>query len=311
MRIFEILAPILILIALGAGLARARFLGREFMADLNKLTFWIALPSLIFLSVAKARQPATETLLLFSILFFTTLAAFFVSWVTARLMRLPNAAVGTLVQSAFRGNLLFIGLPVLAYAFADLPEIERSQMMATVLLVIAPLMAIFNVLAVVALQGCHHRFSIANLRPLSRSILRNPLIIACLAGLVFEVFQWPIPLAIDRSLEALGGAAVPIALLCIGGSLTSVSLSGSRVAIGVATAFKLLFTPLVAYAACRFAGVTDDHLRIVLVMAACPTAAAAYIMAKQMNGDEALASGSIALSTVLSGITLAVVLWFT
>jgi predicted permease len=309
MRIFDTLAPILILIALGAGLARWRFLGREFMADLNKLVFWIALPSLIFLSVAKARQPAAETVHLFGILIAVTLTVFVAGWITARALRLPDASVGTLVQCAFRGNLLFIGLPVLSYSFSGLPEAERARIMATALLVIAPLTAIFNVLAVIALQASHHRFTASSLRLLAGSIARNPLILSCVAGALFGATGLPIPLFVDRTLDALGGAAVPVALLCIGGSLTSVSFQGRKHGIALAVAFKAAATPLLAFAICRLASITGADLRIVLVLAACPTAAAAYIMARQMNGDEALASGAIALSTVASAPALALALW--
>ena len=50
MLLVDTLAPLVLLIVLGAGLARIRFLGPAFIADLNKLAFWIALPALLFTS---------------------------------------------------------------------------------------------------------------------------------------------------------------------------------------------------------------------------------------------------------------------
>ncbi len=309
MQIIETLAPILLLLALGAALARGRFLGREFMVDLNRLVFYLALPSLIFMSIATADEPADDTLTLIGVLAATTFLAALLGWVVAvGVLRLPAVVVGTFVQSAFRGNLLFVGLPILTYALANLAGPEWDRAMATIFLAITPIMALYNVLAVVALQASHHRLGRGSLVLMGLSMAKNPLIIACLVGLVFMAAGWAVPVFIGRSLQALGGAAVPVALLCIGGSLQSLQLVGNRRAIIAAALVKVLAGPLIAYGLGLWLGIVGVEMRILLVLSACPTAAAAFIMAKQMRGDESLAAGSIALSTVLSIVSLAVAL---
>ena len=120
-----------------------------------------------------------------------------------------------------------------------------------------------------------------------------------------------LPVFVNRALEALGAAAVPIALFCIGGSLAITSLRGRRSWIVAAALLKVAVLPFLVFALGRLAGLGAPEMRIALVMAASPTAAAAFVMAKQMGGDEALASGSIALSTVLSALSLAAALWVT
>lgn len=309
MHVVETLAPILLLLALGAALARWRFLGREFMTDLNRMVFYLALPSLIFMSVASAEEPADDTLTLVGILAGTTFFTAALGWVIARwALRVPGPVIGTFVQSAFRGNLLFVGLPILTYALADLSEAAFGTAMATIFLVITPTMALFNVLSVIVLQASQQRLDGDSVRLMARSIATNPLIIACAVGLVFMFFSWPVPVFVGRSLEALGGAAVPIALLCIGGSLQSIQLRGNRAAIVASAVVKVFVGPMIAWTLAVFCGVSGTELRIVVVLAACPTAAAAYIMARQMRGDEALAAASIALSTILAIISLAVAL---
>jgi hypothetical protein len=279
------------------------------MVDLNRLVFYLALPSLIFMSIATADEPADDTVVLIGVLAATTFLVALLGWgLAAWVLRLPGPVVGTFVQSAFRGNLLFVGLPILTYALADLAGPERERAMATIFLAITPIMALYNVLAVVALQASHHRLGRASLALMVVSIAKNPLIIACLVGLVFMLAGWSVPVFVGRSLEALGGAAVPVALLCIGGSLHSLQLVGNRWAIMAAAMIKVFAGPLIAYALGRWLGIVGVELRILLVLAACPTAAAAFIMAKQMRGDESLAAGSIALSTLLSVVALAVAL---
>jgi len=309
MPIFDSLAPILLLLALGAALARWKFLGIEFMGDLNRLAFWIALPAMMFQAIAHAGTPGRQTWLLLALLYAGTLLIFGGSWLLGYFLRMPPSTLGAFVQSSYRGNLAYIGVPVLAYAFDALPDFEKSRFMATALLVMAPMTALFNVLAVIALQGPQHTFGATGVRIIIRSILTNPLIIACAAGLIFALLHVPIPRFADRTLEALGGAAVPIALLCIGGSLASIRLQGSRLAIIGATLLKVLAAPLLAFTLCRAFGISGPDLKIALVLSACPTAAAAYIMARQLGGDEHLTSGAIALSTVVAGPVLAIALW--
>ena len=74
---------------------------------------------------------------------------------------------------------------------------------------------------------------------------------------------------------------------------------------------KIAFIPIVVFFLGRFMGFDPYAMRIALVFAACPTAAAAYVMACQMDGDESVASGSIVLSTIFSAVSLTLALLVT
>ncbi len=307
METFAIVAPILLLVLLGAVLARVRFLGTVFIADLNKLAFYIALPALVFHSVAHADKPGPQTLHLFGLLVLVTLVGAAAGWGAALLLGGPPALRGTLAQAAFRGNLAYIGVPVLSYAF-DARGPGREAF-ATGVVVMTALMAFFNILAVVVLKCSSPRR--AGIGDALWAIATNPLLIAGVAGLVVGLAGWRLPLVFDRSLAALAGAAVPIALLCIGGSLALARIHERIPAVVVAALLKTAFVPAVFWVLAPLCGLHSDEIRVGMVLAACPTAAAAYVMAKQMDGDEALASGSIVLSTVLSAASLWIALALT
>jgi predicted permease len=306
MTILETLAPLVLLIVLGAGLAHIKFLGREFMADLNKLAFWIALPALLFTSASHASEPGGQTGLLLGVLLAATFLIIGAAWAVSFLLRLPGSARGTLMQSAFRGNLAYIGIPVLAYSLGG-----DERAMATAVIVMVLLMATYNVLAVIVLQQPNQHTGGADLTRVLKGIATNPLMLAGLLGLAFPFAGIVLPGFVNRALDSLGAAAVPIALLCIGGSLAITPLRGRRSWIIAAALLKVAVLPFLAYGLGRVAGLGPGELRIAMVLAACPTAAASFVMAKQMGGDEALASGSIALSTVLSALSLAAALWMT
>jgi hypothetical protein len=305
-QILETLAPLALLIFLGSVLAHLRFLGETFIADLNKLAFWIALPALVFTSASGGSLASGRVGPIVAVLIGATLLITLLAWAASYALRMPTTARGTLAQSAFRGNLAYIGVPVLANSYGTNSPALAAGVVAMVLT-----MAVYNILAVVVLQASRPSVGGSERRRIVRSIATNPLLIAGLFGLIVPLLHVTLPLFLERTLQSLGAAAVPIALLCIGGSLVIVPLRGRHSWIVAAALLKIAVLPAFVYGLGRLAGFDATALRIALVFAACPTAAASFVMARQMGGDEALASGSIALSTLLSVLSLSAALWLT
>jgi predicted permease len=301
------LLPLILLIATGVLLTRVRMLGPQFAADLNKLAFWVLLPSLLLRESAAATGADATTWRLAIVMLLTTTIVAAGGWLASVLLGIPKAGRGTFVQSAFRGNLGFIGVPVVAASAGELAEPMRSTLISTAVIVMTTTMMYYNILAVTVLQASRPRRSVGA-GALFWPILTNPLLVAGLTGLTLSLTGLGLPVPIARTLEVLGNAAVPIAMLCIGASLSTTRMAGTRSWILWAAIFKVAISPVVAAILIGLAGLGPIHLRVAVVFAATSTAAAAYIMARQMDGDETLASGSIALSTLLSAISLAVAL---
>ena len=133
------------------------------------------------------------------------------------------------MQSAFRGNLAYIGIPLLAYSFSEsAPENNGESPIASAVIVMILTMAVYNILAVVVLQAGSHSTKRADWKKLALSIATNSLLVAGLLGLIVPVLGLALPSFVHRALESLGAAAVPIALMCIGGSLATTPLRGRR-----------------------------------------------------------------------------------
>ena len=311
MHTLHTLAPIILLLSLGALLTRIRFIGRRFIGELSKLVFWVCLPALMLRSVASAEYPGEQTLPLITVMLLGTFLLVFLSWGVALLIKLPRKSIGTFIQSSFRGNLAYIGIPVIANSIQYLPDDLEQELLQTALLTMAAVTAVYNILAVIVLRAGQGHIHLGTTRLVLRSILTNPLLLACMAGLILARLHWHFPLFLDRTLASLGAASVPTALLCTGGSLATVDLKNSRLSICLAALLKIAIFPLLIFGLCLTMGLTGINLQMALLLAASPAAAASYIMARQMGGDEALASGAIAVSTVFSGASLALVLIFT
>jgi predicted permease len=308
-QILETLAPLALLIALGSALAHIKFLGATFISDLNKLAFWIALPALIFTSTGQAASGGASIWRLLGVVIAGTLLVSLLAWALTFALRLPGEARGTFVQSAFRGNLAYIAVPVLTTYFSGTNPPAGSGAVATAVVVMVLTMAFYNIWAVVVLQASQHGRQKTSWLRMIRTIATNPLLLSGVLGLIFPLLNLRLPSFLNSALTMLGGAAIPLALLCIGGSLVMAPMRGRTVSIAAASLLKVAVLPALVLVLAHVAGLDPEERRIALVFAACPTAAAAFVMAQQMGGDEALASASIALSTVLSALSLAFALW--
>lgn len=303
MHIFNVLIPVMMLIVLGVVLARIGFMGRELIGGLNKLTYWVALPALIFRAAASAGTPPMNSVWIALAVIGATLVALGLGVAVAAIFKQPASLRRTFVECAFFGNLAYIGLPILAHSLGLVSIGERPELLATTVIAMTILTVINNLLVLLVLQ-------LRGVTPVQmvHRLAFNPVVMGGVLGIGWGAAGFGLPVALDRSLQTLGGMAVPAALLCIGGSLLSAPLRGRVGGLASATLIKIAALPAAAWLFSLWLGLSPADTRVVLIFAACPTAAAAYTMASQMGGDESFAAGAIAASTIFAFASLAVAL---
>jgi len=300
------LAPVFLVMALGWVLRSRQFLSVTTLQDMARLTYWVALPCLLFSEIAAANPLFGEAGRVFFVMAATTGLGMVIGYGLARLLAVPRAAIGTFLQASFRGNLAFVGLPVIIYAAAAAGQNAAAK--ATAVVVMGPMVALYNVAAVLALLLSRSRLSRQALNQAFEELKINPLLLSCLAGVVFAALNWELPPLVGRTLTAIGQMSLPLALLCIGGSLVSMRVRGKLSWSLGAVVVKLFLLPLLGYAVAHLFGLSVQGTRIALILLACPTASVSYILVSQLGGDKPLASGAILISTLLAVLPLAVIL---
>ncbi len=310
MFVFNTLAPVFLLIALGAALLKAGFLTPELSKGVNRLAYWVALPALLFHSTASAGAPdggGRLVLVMLAALLLVTLLALGV----ALALRLPAVAAGTFVHVSMRGNVTFVGVPVVFYVLEAAAGADAPALKSAAILALAPFILVQNIVGFTALLAGRHERGGKLLRTIGREIGTHPLLIAIALGLIVGWTGWRLPVALDRSLHALGAVALPVTLLGIGASLMTVRIRGQRQTALLASAFKLVVMPLLGWSFGRWLGLDRMELLLALVYLGCPTGASSFTVVAEMGGDEPMASTTIVLSTLLSAATLAVVVgWY-
>lgn len=192
-------------------------------------------------------------------------------------------------QVAFRFN-SFIGL-----ALADrLAGPEGLLLLAVLIGFCVPL---FNVGAVWPMAR-HAQ------RSVGRELLRNPLIVATVSGLIANVLGFRVPVWADPTLSRIGGASLALGLMAAGAGLRFSSLGRGKVLAVAVLAIKHLLLPLVALGLSRAFGLSPVQTTILLAFSALPTASSCYVLAARMGYDGAYVAGLVTLSTLLGVVSL-------
>lgn len=284
----NITGPILILLLVGIFLRRINFIDEHFIRIGNALVFRVTLPLLLFFSMASNSDVAN--LYTGHVVFGAIVTMLFVVVLLfIAPMLVSEDKIGIFVQGAFRGNVGVIGTAFVLNAYGE-------SALSTAAVYIGGVTIIYNVVSVWLLgqKGDAH----------IRRIASNPLILAICAGFVYSLFSLPIPHVIAKSGEYLGNLTLPLALLCIGGTLRWSSFKLNHKEVIIVVLLKVLLTPMIAVVVAIVLGFRGVELGILYFMFSSPTAAASYVMAKQMTKHGELAAEIIALSTVLSPLSL-------
>ena len=300
MAVIDLLAPLFLIIALGALLQRGGMLGLPVVAGINRLLYWVGLPAAVFHALVSSQSSGRGAGALLLVMMVATSATAALAWWGGPLLGVKPAARGTFTQGAFRSNLSFIALPLLL----SVPGVPIGPTMLT----FAPMLVLNNAVAVWVLLASQQQAGQNMLRSIGKGIVSNPIIIASLAGLAARLIGWAPPVAIESTLQSLGRMALPLALLCIGAALMTVPVKGNRRLPLLAAAMKVVLSPTIGYGLGRVLGLDAAAILSLLICLACPTAAVSHTMVKQMGGDEGMAATTVVYASLASAVALAAVI---
>lgn len=287
--ILALIIPDFSLILLGLALHRHGGLAPQFWPQLEKVVYYVLFPALLFGALARM-QPgfaAAVALIETGIAFLTV--GMLLGYVARRLFRPPPMVFASGFQCAYRFN-SYIG-------FAIMGGLHGHDGIATFGLLAGFLIPLANVVSVLALAK-HGK------TPWMSEILRNPLILSTVAGLLWSGAGLQLPQAADNTLALLGEAALPMGLLAVGAGLRRMESSTLKGFMIYLTLVKLIAVPAAAYVVGRWLALPPLYFHAALVLAALPTASSAYILAVRMNGDGALVASLVALNVLVAAISL-------
>lgn len=300
--ILEALFPVFLLIFLGYLFKRLQFPHPNFWAQADRFTYYILFPSLLIYKLSAASLGQIESfsfaaLSLFIILLFTALLIPLNRW----LFKFDGAAFTSIYQGSIRFN-TYVFLALTASLFGD-------EGLVLAALIVSLFIPSANVLCISIFSLYTSKQSPTPLG-FAKSILKNPLIAACVIGMGLNYTGIKLWQPLENSLAILSAAALPIGLLAVGVGLKIRQMQATTKALLVSSAFKLVLFPLLTWGLGRAIGLDTFSLHILVLFSAIPTASTAYVMAKELGGDAQLMSSIITFQTLLSMLSLTLIVFW-
>ncbi|MBE9114307.1 AEC family transporter [Lusitaniella coriacea LEGE 07157] len=286
------IAPVALIVLLG--FIAARRLSWE-SKTLSQLVVYILSPALIVNSLYRTTLSSQSTVGLFLGFAIASLLLYLIVWLLGKLLRLQPILQKTLMATTLCSNAGNLGLPLNTFIYGE-AGLER----AVVYLIIA---AVFVFTAIPPiLRG-------DSLKSSFKLIFKLPLIWSIALGLILRALAVQLPPTLDKGLQQLGMAAIPVALILLG-----IQLANTPLRIGVyelcASGLRLLVAPLITFGVGRALQLEGLDLQVLVLQSAMPVAVNSVVLVAEFGGDPSLVARTVVVSTLSSFLTLPLVLWF-
>lgn len=298
-----IVLPNLALMWLGFFMQRRGEASQTFIDQASSFVFNYCLPCLLFFSVVDSDVDYSKQITLIVAGILVTFILFIGAEIYAKYFVSKPADQGVFVQGIFRSNMAIIGLATVANAYG-----ERGLSIGAVYMGVVTIL--FNILAVITLSRVSKSVDdtwLSRSTMIIKKLFTNPLIIALVAAFAYKASPLPpITGVIHTTGDLLAAVALPLALICAGASIDLKSMLHPSGLSMQASIGRIIVAPLIAIAIGLGFGLSGVHMGVLFLMAASPTAAASYVMAKAMGGNDVLAANILAFTTVVGMFGMAI-----
>ena len=298
------LAPIFLTILVGVALHRTKLVGDDMWAVLEHVVYYVLLPVLLFEKLASAdlaSAPVTAmggAMLLAICSMFALLLALRVRLMTS--MTLTGAAFTSVFQGATRWQ-NFVALAVIS-------ALHGEQGLTLAAIGIAAMVPVLNVVNVTVISK-YAEGSAPGADRIAVLVLRNPLVLSCLAGIAVNLAGFGLPQVVLDTFSIISSGALGIGLLTVGAGIRPRAAFVDPMPVALTAALKLLLMPVLMLVWTALLGVTGMAQSVAVICAAVPTASTSYILARQLGGDAALMANIITVQALAAILTLPLVVW--
>ncbi len=300
--VISALLPVFVLIVLGFILRRSLMRLDTQWHGLEQLTYYVLFPMLLIQTLVKADLSSVPVAGVGGALLLAALVMSLLCLALRPLLSRCNID-GPAFTSIFQGATRWQTYVALAIA-GNLYGANGLALASVAMVAIIPMVNVLSVW-VLAHYASPEKQSV---RVIAGTVVKNPLIWACIIGITVNLTQLPLPKLWHEVAEALGRSSLGIGLLVTGAGLHLEGLLRPRLAASIAVFLKLILMPTLAIALALWFGISGPSLVIVAVCSSVPTSSSAYVLARQMRGDAPLLAQIITLQTIVAAVTMPVVI---
>lgn len=303
-------APIFILILIGWVIARTGTLKPDAGDIIGEFVFKIAVPTLIFRTLAEADFHGSSPFRLWIAYFAGVAVTWTVGHLAARHIFGRDQKIGVIsgISAAFANN-IFIGLPLVGRTVGNDGLLALSILLAIHL-------PVMMVAGTILMENANHKVSGGTRRGIGsilaqvgKNLARNSLVIGLCAGLLFNASGLPLHPVFKSVVDQIAGIAGPAALVSLGMALTKYPIRGNLPIAGTMTVLKLFLLPACVLAASRLLGLSPEWTMALVLTSSVPTGVNAWLLANRFGSGHGLAASTISISTALGVLSVSFWAW--
>lgn len=304
-----IVLPVFGLIALGFGVGKTSLLSDDGIKGLTNFVFYVAIPALLFRTMGTLDYPEGVDLTIMLGYYSAALTVYAIALATALLVfRLPLQEAAMFGMGSTFSNSVLLGIPLVFLAFE-----EQGVLPLMLIISVHPLILITVPTILIEVGRGAAGAGETNWRAIGlaavMSLLKNPVIVAMLAGVLYGLTGFGFHPIFERFVDFLGRAAAPCALFALGASLTRYRIAGDMPQVGVMAVYKLLLMPVLVWVATHYVFPIDPLWgAIATINAAMASGANVFVLAGRYDIFVARAASVVLISTALAVFSAAFLL---
>ena len=290
------IAPLFVFMMLGYYFKKKNYLSPSSTKQINILVFRYFLSIMCAETIYKANLREDVELLPVLVVAIGIIGIFLISWLIIPRFVKDKTQIPVMIQGIYKSNYAILGIPI-AQSICGADNIGIVSVIAVIL---------------VPLNNCISAFifekytgNATSVPKLLLNIIKNPLVVGSLIGLILNLTGVRIPSWIMTGIVAkLGALATPLSMIALGASFEFSQIGKYKTMLTWAVIAKLLIVPGIIIPVAIMLGIRSVALVGVMIYAAAPNAVNSYSTAVAMGGDADLANEIVVMTSLLSMLTM-------
>ena len=292
--------PLFAFMMLGFWIKKRDLLSDSATKQINILVFRFFLPVMCAETIYKANLREDVELLPILMVTFGIIGVFLISWLIVPRFIKDKTQIPVMIQGIYKSNYAILGIPIAVSIYGA----ENIGVVSVIAVILVPLN---NALSAFIFERYTGKATSGS--KLILNIIRNPLVLGSLVGLILNLTGIVIPdWILSGIFSKLGAMATPLSMIALGASFVFSQIRTYRRPLFWACLAKLVFVPALIIPLSIVLGARGAGLVGITIYAASPNAVNSYSTAVAMGGDADLANEIVVMTSLLSMITM--FLWF-
>lgn len=306
LNVFYSVIPIFLIAVIGSVIRRKWIKSDEFWRGLEKLSFYVLFPAVLFEHVSKVDIASSDLVrLIFALVISTGIVSLILIYNHQHKQEFSNVEFTSIFQGGTRyNNYILFALAAALFGNQGLTSVSTISSYMIVFTNITSVMVFVYYVPQEAKASKRQNMTI-----MTKSVITNPFVIASIVGFIFNYYQIKLNIGVEKTIQSLADSALAIGIILVGASLKFKINPDQHRLILYTSAIKLILMPLVTCVILWMMSIGGLSKSVGILFSCMPCASSSYILSRQLGGDPDSMSSIITFSTIFSIISLSLLVY--